>query len=331
MRGICAASALILLSLVSAGPGRAELPDAAEALRAAGFSDSQAQQALAGELAHGTPKAASERELTTSLAFRLDVAPETVMGELRKGALLTADPTSLSDGPIEGAGSLAALGGLTLGAEEVAAYSAAEAGADLNLSAAELSAIGAVADGDATAMTQAVHQQLLGRHQGYRAKGLAGIAPYDRGDGETRSAADELRTATQALEGFKKYLPAFHQLMLDYPNGKPEGFEEQFHWRKLDAHGSPTIVLNHAIAVPSGDGFAAAQRQFYVNRGFNAEQSVVALIPVKAGTLVIYSNHTSTDQVAGFGGGAKRSIGSKLLASQIEELFEKFRKATDSR
>jgi ABC-type amino acid transport substrate-binding protein len=36
---------------------------------------------------------------------------------------------------------------------------------------------------------------------------------------------------------------------------------------------------------------------------------------------VIYANHTSTDQVAGFGGGLKRSIGRKIMASEFKKLF----------
>ena len=50
---------------------------------------------------------------------------------------------------------------------------------------------------------------------------------------------------------------------------------------------------------------------------------MTAFLPVKEGTLVVYTNHTSTDQVAGFGGGAKRSIGRKFMAAQLEKSFER--------
>ena len=52
-------------------------------------------------------------------------------------------------------------------------------------------------------------------------------------------------------------------------------------------------------------------------------------IPVKEGTLVVYTNHTSTDQVAGFGGGAKRSIGAKVMASQLRALYDKVQTAAE--
>jgi hypothetical protein len=37
---------------------------------------------------------------------------------------------------------------------------------------------------------------------------------------------------------------------------------------------------------------------------------------------VIYTNHTSTDQVAGFGGGTTRAIGRTLMAGQLKRGFE---------
>jgi hypothetical protein len=60
----------------------------------------------------------------------------------------------------------------------------------------------------------------------------------------------------------------------------------------------------------------------YVSQGYNAEQAIVAFLPVDQGTLVIYTNHTSTDQVAGFGGGTKRAIGRTLMAGQLKRIFE---------
>jgi hypothetical protein len=63
------------------------------------------------------------------------------------------------------------------------------------------------------------------------------------------------------------------------------------------------------------------QRQYYVSEGFNSVQAIAALLPVSGGTIVIYSNHTSSDQVEGIGGGAKRSIGRDMMAAQLEGLF----------
>jgi hypothetical protein len=48
---------------------------------------------------------------------------------------------------------------------------------------------------------------------------------------------------------------------------------------------------------------------------------------MQQGTLVFYANRTSTDQVMGMGGGTKRSIGSRLLRSELEALFAKVQAA----
>ena len=81
--------------------------------------------------------------------------------------------------------------------------------------------------------------------------------------------------------------------------------------------------------MPDGDAWLISQRQFYVSRGYNIEQALAAFLPVKEGTLVVYTNRTSTDQVTGFGSSSKRAIGRRLMASQLKDLFEKVRGAAE--
>ena len=46
----------------------------------------------------------------------------------------------------------------------------------------------------------------------------------------------------------------------------------------------------------------------------------------EGGTLVVYGSRTSTDQVAGFGGAAKRAIGARVMGGKIAENIERARK-----
>ena len=69
------------------------------------------------------------------------------------------------------------------------------------------------------------------------------------------------------------------------------------------------------------------ERQFYAGRSYNAAQAIVGLLPIQQGTLVVYGNHTFTDQVTGFGGSAKQSIGRHVMGSKLKDLFEKVRTA----
>jgi len=208
------------------------------------------------------------------------------------------------------------------------AYLNASPDGDLNLSSEEIASFGKLGSGAATAaVEQAVRSALLARLQAYQTKGLAGISPYARSSGSPRSPADELRSATQATKRLQAKVPNAHDLFLNYPASKPAGTEEAYRWSHLMAHGVPTIALMHSLYVPEGDAWVILQRQFYVSGGYNCEQAIAAFLPMQKGTLVLYTNRTSTDQVTGFGGGAKRSIGSKLLASQLEGLYQKIQAA----
>ena len=171
----------------------------------------------------------------------------------------------------------------------------------------------------------AVREILLARYRRYRDEGLAGIAPYDRGDGTVIDAGGELRKASLAARTIGLFRPNFYELLLDYPKFRPAGFEESFFWIHYRAHGEPAFMLTHRLSVPSDPEAGSVQRQFYVSRSYNVEQSLSTLVSVREGTLVVYTNRTSTDQVTGFGAAARRSIGRKLLASQLEGLYTRVR------
>jgi hypothetical protein len=91
-------------------------------------------------------------------------------------------------------------------------------------------------------------------------------------------------------------------------------------------NGKPTYVLTHVMAAPDGAARAIARRQYYASTGYNGEQSVAGFLPVQGGTVVVYVSHAFTDQVAGFGGSMKRSLGSSVMASKMKEILEAGRK-----
>jgi len=43
-------------------------------------------------------------------------------------------------------------------------------------------------------------------------------------------------------------------------------------------------------------------------------------------TIAAFASHAFTDQVAGTGGSLKRSIGSRVMADQMKEIFDRGRK-----
>lgn len=325
-----AAVAVAALLCLTATPAVAELPEGTVLLGSLGLSPGEVAQVEAGQLVRHAVAPASDRELTAGLAFHVPLPPARLVADSKQDLMDRVDPDMIAYAVVPAPGSLADFAKLTLepgAAKRAAQYTGAQPGGGLNLSAEEIAAFQKLGSGAAPAAVEAqVRAALLARVQAYRTKGLAGIAPYALAGGKTRSAAEEIRTATNASKKLQQYAPAAFQLLQDYPNGNPPGTEEIIRWSQFDAHGTPTIALTHLLIVPDGDAYLLVQRQFYVSTGYNAEQAIAALLPAKdGGTVVIYANRTSTDQITGFGGGTKRSLGSKILASQLETMFEKAR------
>jgi hypothetical protein len=324
-----AAGCLSLALLATLGrPAAAQLPDAATFLADAGFTPVQIAQVEAGDFVAAEIKPSNPREIVAAFAFLAQVNPTGLVNLLVNNIIDKTDTNTIAFEVVPHTPKLENFAKLTLepGADQRAkAYRNAKPGTDLNLSSEEIAAFQKLGAGAATAaVEQQVRDALLARLQAYQTKGLDGIAPYARAGG-SRSPSDDLRSATEASKRLQKLVPKTYQLFLDYPKGLPVGARDTYRWSHLMAHGTPTLALTHTLFVNEGIAWAILQRQFYVSNGYNSEQAVVGLLPMQKGTLVFYTNRTSTDQVEGLGGSAKRSIGSKLLASELEALYRKVR------
>jgi hypothetical protein len=324
MRQISISGFLIVTILaVSAGVQAIEVTAALEKL---GFSSDAEQKVIAGEFVETSLPVSSERELNIGISFLVKTAPELLSRKLREEKLLQkVDPTVIAYGTLEGDGTPAQLAALKLTPAQLKAYTNAKAGDDLNLSVDEITALKS-AGKDSAAIQGTVHELLLARYRAYRSKGLAGIMPYARRESETDPGGD--------LSKFNRFVRKtgllsadFYNLLDNYPTGVPSNLTENFYWSQFTAHGADTIALVHVFQGTFAGTLIAVQRHYYVSTGYNIEQAIAGFLPVKEGTLVIYTNRTSTDQLAGFGSGAKRTIGRKIMASELKKLFEKTRTA----
>lgn len=217
--------------------------------------------------------------------------------------------------------------------------SANEVLTEIGLSAAErgrvlageyvTSKIDAVSERGATtqAVQEQLHKTLLARYRAYQASGLAGIAPYARRGGSVADVAGDLTNGVRSATALQKHVPALYATLLDYPRSTPPpGMKESYLWLKSMVRDKPTYVLAHVLSAGEGDARAVVRREFYASTGYNAEQSIAGLLPVAGGTVVLCLTHAFSDQVAGSGGTMKRSIGSRVMAAQMREIFEKGRK-----
>lgn len=297
-------------------------PTADQVLTDAGLSAGDKQSVRSGQFVNVSVGGVSERDLSFAIAFMVKTSPEALARQIVAGDLVTADAQVKAFGELKGAGSLADFAKLTLTGEEAKALSSSKAGDAVNLSASEIGAFKALAGGAVPAVEEQLRRMLLARYQAYRASGLAGIAPYDRGNGRTSDPASDLRKASEATRGLQKYMPTFQKVLIDYPKATLPGMEEKFFWLKSLIHGEMTYVLAHVMVAADGAARVVARREYYVSTGYNTEQSVGGFLPVQGGTVGVTSIHAFTDQVTGVGGSMKRSIGSKVMAGKMKEIYE---------
>jgi hypothetical protein len=242
------------------------------------------------------------------------------------GELITADPQVTAYGVLGAPGSPADFSALQLDGEEAKALPLAEAGERMNRSADEIALMHEHRGDSSPGAREQLLRMLLARYQSYRASGLAGIAPYDRGGGHVSDIAADLTKATQAATVLQRCMPALHALLLEYPRGTVPGLQERFFWMRSEIRGKATYVLAHFLVAGEGAARAVVRREFYVSAGYNAEQTIAGFLPVEGGTIVVYTSHAFTDQVAGASGSVKRGIGSRIMADQMKVMFEAGRK-----
>jgi len=323
---------MALIAFFATLPVSANPPTLEDFLGVMKLSKQDIERARAGEIITGTRKSSHDRELVATMAFKVPNAqPDELVVRGEGGLLDEVDEQTITFAILPANPDLASFESLQLRPGDIKQFSRAKAGDDLNLSKAEIDALQKLGKNpEAVQVEEVVHAALLDRVRTYKAGGLVGIAPYQRSGSEFRSPAEDLKKASLAAQFIHDVAPTAYKVLLEYPDAMPEGAQETYRWSYLEANGEPTIALTHNLYLPEGEVWIVFQRQFYVSEGYNCEQAIAAFVPVSDGTAVFYINRTSTDQVSGFGGGAKRSIGSKLLASQLEKLYSKVSSAVEA-
>jgi hypothetical protein len=335
-RNITSVVALVWLSVIFTGPiaEAAELPTVDEIMKELKLSDRDRENVRQGEIVDWSPSEGSDRELALGMVFLVKAKKEDLTEMYRKAMVLRDVSVITAHGTITGQGTMAELAGVELkpnAEKEAKRYLNAEPGDELNLDAKEMAAFRALQsagkDGAVPVkkVEELIRQGLLARYQAFHTKGLAGIAPYERGGGKQRRAGDELLLSTKQLSGVAKHLQAFHKFLLSYPNGLPKdeakNVEEFFYWLNIDIFGRPTYVLVHRILYHVGDAAMAVERQYYASHDYNSMLQGIAALPTKEGMFLFYIGRVSTDQVAGFTSAALHPVSRAIAAPYIKDMF----------
>jgi hypothetical protein len=301
-----------------------------EILTAGGVTPAERAKVRNREFVKGTLESTNERELAAWFAFSVR-GSQARLKEIfiDSSARQEADPTVLQMGNIEDGDSdpFASLKLDPSGPEMTKAYLSATPGSsgDLNLSREEMKLFASLPK-DATQkdVEAKLREILLSRLKEYKENGLKGIPPYTRGKTDYHPG-DELLLKSKMAPVLQKASPTFYQCLSEYPHSKPDGFEESYSWVNFNVDGKPTISLVHKLGLQQDSTYVFCQRHFYVSRGHNSVQGLGGAFPVEEEeVVVVYASRTSTDQVAGFGGSAKRAIGSRVMGGRIADNMQNF-------
>ena len=324
--------AVIMLTLIVGKPVSAaggKVPTVGEVMKATGYTDQDREALFAGKIISKDLKRVSDTQLIAAAAMIFPVQLDKIFEIYGEGRGLKIDPSIIAYGYLSvpfNEADWAKVGFDASEKEEIEKLLEAEPGLDINLSAEELEKLKNKAKGrDADdpeiikAVSKAYKEILIGRFNSYIEQGLDGIMSYDRGDGETASPAEELRTAWDVENGFMaSHFPRFTQAVSGYPKGQSPGITNEFYWIKQEIEGRPTFILNHYTLQKGPDFIASSKRQFFVGHTYNSQQTVSLLLPVQQGTAVFHANSTSTEHIAGFFGGIAVEVGQDRIKDEIE-------------
>ena len=307
-------TAAFLFALLFAGAvafAQTPAPSLEEVAQRVGFSEEAVARAAKGEVISESLKATSDKDLALAVGVKIDAPPQAVYDFIDTDKVFRFETVTISEGEIDPANP--SLAGMKL-QEDTLKKLAKDPGGIFYMSKAEASKIGAAGKNGTAAALAAYQQVLAARAEAYWEQGLKGITPYA---GKGRSPAVDLGHANKAAKAFLQH-PEIQAEVDAVPAKNPGKAEHKLYWAVQKGRDQEAPVLIHRILYEQDDGKAVVERRFYSGYDYDSLQIVVGMLPMEDGnTALVYTNHTYTGQVAGFGGGAKRSIGTKLLEKDV--------------
>jgi len=310
-----------LITLLAASTASAEMRSPLDVAKQLGMSNEAIERVKKGEVVVEELEASSDKDLSIALVARIDAPLEEIYEFLSSGRLVEISTAAQSSGEIDP--TTFSMAEIEL-PDDVLQSLVDDPASTFHMSQTEAASIKtAAAQGKAQAL--AAYQSVLSsRAKAYWEKGLAGINPYA---GKDRSPADDLGRANQAAREFMRN-PAVLAELDAIPSKSPGNARHSLSWAIEKGRDRVAPVLTHRILYAENDGEVAIQRRFYSAYDYDALQIVTGILPTADRRCVaFYLNHTYSSQVAGFGGGAKRAIGRKLMQSELVAEMERAQRA----
>jgi hypothetical protein len=302
-----------LVILFTAATAFAELPSPMEVAHRLGMSDAAIERVKKGEVVVEKLEASSDKDLSIALVTRIDAPLEEIYAFLQSNRLVEISTVTMSAGEIDT--KTFSMAAMEL-PDDVLQQLTDDPEDTFYMSEEELASIAKAAASGKKAVLAAYREVLSARAKAYWEQGTAGIAPYA---GKGRSPRVDLDHANDAA--------------LDESPSKSAGkATHRLFWAIQKGRDRAAPVLNHRILYAENDGEISIERRFYSGYDYDALQIVTGILPATDRRCVaFYLNHTYTAQVAGFGGGAKRSIGRKLMEKELVEEMQRAQAAIAGR
>ena len=335
----CLALSFCLWAIGLAAARAAETPSVDELLAYLHIDKSERENLLRGKILSTEVTEGSEKELAVGVVMFVPAPMDKLVEFVRSGKVFTTDREVIGFGELKETADVKDLSGIAFTPEqtkEAAGLLEIGPGLRFNLATDEIQAFRALKSvarerSAIPAAVAQVYQQLLWRrYQAYREGGLTAIAPYDRGGGRVSRPGEELLGALKESTLMADHFPWIHQALREFPRQQPKDAVHRFFWVNQKVENRPTFTLTHRMSVVRPEGAFMAERQYYVAHSYNSSFLLAGCLPLAGGTVVLYSNHTSTDQVMGLGGGLRHSIGRGQMREEVVKSFERIRASLSS-
>jgi hypothetical protein len=301
----------VVLFAATTAFAQTHVPSIEEMAGRIGFSEQAAERARDGEVVSERLESTSDKDLALAVGARIQAPPQQVYEFVQAERLAEFQTVTLADGRIDPAHP--SLADMTL-SEATLTKLAADPGGTFHMSEEEAATIREAGRNGTAAALAAYQEVLAARAKAYWEKGLEGITPYA---GEGRSPAVDLAHADEAAKALFQHSVLGAEIDV-VPARNTGRAEHRLSWALQKGRDQEAPVLIHRILYQGEVGEVFVQRRFYSGYDYDALAIVVGVLPTSDGhSAIFYTNHTYTAQVSGFGGSAKRSIGTKMLEKDV--------------
>ncbi len=280
----------------------------------------------------------SKRELATDAMVQVDTDHSTVLLALQDDATLIPVDLLKEFHRIHDESDFDSIAFTDDDLREVEKLFSSKLGKEYNLSADEISMVQEMLkpyrDGtDAQkidAASAAIRAVLLGRYNAYRARGIAGIEPYQRTSRKKVEVGAELQLTNDATEAFEEEFPEFVRLLRTYPEGA-DCCDHEYRWLKVRIRKRMAFALAHTMIQAADDFALITERHFYVSHSLNSVQLTVLWIPHGDQGSIGLALSASADVLDSMMGRMLRKVGRNLAKDMVSEAMLDIRDELESR